>query len=60
MDKLELLLSEAVAMCGQKRCCHCEFAGKNNPRSSLKKCQPLLFAKYLREHGVEVKDDAAD
>ena len=58
MDKLELLLTEAAALCGQKRCCHCEFFGRNNPRAGTKKCQALLFAKYLREHGVEVKGDA--
>lgn len=60
MDKLELLLAEAVALCGQKRCCHCEFAGKNDPRSNLKKCRVLFFAKYLREHGVVVKDGDYD
>lgn len=59
MDKLELLLLGAAALCGQKRCWTCEFQGKED-RTSLRRCQVLLFAKYLREHGVEVKDDAAD
>ena len=60
MDKLEMLLTEVAALCGQKRCSHCEFFGRNNPRVGTKKCQAMMFAKYLREHGVEVKGDAAD
>lgn len=54
MDELEMLVAEAIELCVRKRCCRCEFAGKNNPRSNIKKCQAMLFAKHLREHGIDV------
>lgn len=57
---LELLLTEAFKTCYGKQCTTCEFFGRNNPRANTKKCQAMKFAKYLREHGVEVKDNAAD
>lgn len=60
MDKLELLLAEAFKTCYSRHCTTCAFFGRNNPKSDTRICQALQFAKYLRDHGVVVKDGDND
>lgn len=55
---LEKLLAEAFSICYHQRCTTCEFYGRIDPNVRVKKCQSIMIGRYLREHGVEVRNAA--